>query len=72
MTPSQCIAARELLTWTPPELATVAGWGLATIVDFERNLRSVSLDAISDIRAALERAGVEFIPENGGVRLPRR
>jgi hypothetical protein len=69
MTPSQCTAARELLMWTPPQLAMAARWGLATIVDFERNLRSVSSDAIADIRAALEEAGVEFIPENTGVRL---
>jgi hypothetical protein len=46
-----------------------ARWGLATIVDFERNLRSVSSDTIVDIRAALEEAGIEFIPENTGVRL---
>jgi hypothetical protein len=70
MTPSQCTAARALLVWTRPQLATVAGWGLATVVNFERNLRSVSSDAIADIRMALEKAGIEFIVENGpGVRL---
>ena len=66
MTPSQCTAARELLLWTKPQLAMTAGWGLATIVNFERNLRSVSSDAIADIRGALEKAGVEFIIEIGG------
>jgi hypothetical protein len=70
MTPSQCTAARALLVWTRPRLATVAGRGLATIVNFERNLRSVSSEAVADIRVALERAGVEFIVQNGsGVRL---
>lgn len=36
------------------------------MVDFERSRRSVSSDAIDAMRIALEAAGVEFIPENGG------
>jgi len=49
-----------------PALAAAAGLGLSTVVDFERSRRSVSAEAISAIRSALETAGVEFIAENGG------
>ena len=53
----------------------MASLGLSTVVDFERQRRIVSAEAIAAIRAALESAGVEFIAENGGgpgVRLRRR
>jgi hypothetical protein len=45
------------------------------VVDFEKQRRDVSPDAIDAIRHALDRAGVEFIDENGGgpgVRLRKR
>lgn len=48
------------------ELASLAGLGLSTIVDFEKERRVVSGNAEMAIREALEKAGVEFIPENGG------
>ena len=51
---------------TQPKLASVAGLGLSTIVDFERARRPVSIEVIQAIRSALEDAGVEFIGENGG------
>lgn len=57
------------------ELSKAAGLGLSTVVDFERERRVVSDQAIAAIRAALESAGVEFIEENGGgagVRLRAR
>lgn len=60
---------------TQPSLADAAGLGLSTVVDFEKARRNVSADAIGRIRGALEAAGVEFIPENGGgagVRLAKR
>nr|WP_231711638.1 helix-turn-helix transcriptional regulator [Xanthobacter dioxanivorans] len=66
MTPAQCRAARALLDLTQPALAEASQLGLSTIVDFERSRRAVSSDAVDAIRAALEAAGVEFIPENGG------
>ena len=47
-------------------LRHAADRGLSTVVDFEKERRLVSLGAIEAIRAALERAGVEFIDENGG------
>jgi transcriptional regulator with XRE-family HTH domain len=75
ITPAQSRGARGLLGLTQPALASIAGLGLSTIVDFERSRRSVSTDAIHTIRKALESAGVEFIEENGGgpgVRLRKR
>jgi hypothetical protein len=51
---------------TQPQLAEAAKLGLSTIVDFERDRRKVSDDAVASIRGALEDAGIEFIPENGG------
>jgi transcriptional regulator with XRE-family HTH domain len=62
----QCRAGRALLDLTQPDLASRAGLGLSTIVDFERGRRPVSGAAIRAIRAALESAGIEFIAENGG------
>jgi transcriptional regulator with XRE-family HTH domain len=68
--PAQCRAARALLDWTQPDLAKAAGLGLSTVVDFERGRRRVSEDAVSVIRKALERNGVEFTDgKRPGVRL---
>ncbi len=53
-------------------MAKAAGVGLSTVVDFELSRREVSQNSVAAIRAALENAGVEFIPANGsgaGVRL---
>jgi transcriptional regulator with XRE-family HTH domain len=62
----QCRDARALLGMTQPELASASGLGLSTVVDFEKSRRPVSSDAIRAMRKALERAGIEFIDENGG------
>ena len=75
MTPAQCRAGRALIEWTQPRLAEASGLGLSTIVDFEKSRRAVSSDAVQAMQVALETAGVEFIPENGGgagVRLVRQ
>jgi transcriptional regulator with XRE-family HTH domain len=75
ITPDQSRGARALLDMTQPQLASISGLGLSTIVDFERSRRDISKDAIEAIRIALERAGIEFIEENGGgpgVRLRKR
>jgi transcriptional regulator with XRE-family HTH domain len=75
ITAAQCRAARALLGLTQPQLAQRAGLGLSTIVDFEKARRQVSTEATGELKKALERLGVQFIPENGGgegVRLRRR
>lgn len=65
MNAAQCRAARALLGMTQPELAEAAGFGLSTIVDFEKERRIVSLTAQARMREALESAGVVFLSENG-------
>lgn len=73
--PAQCRAGRALLDMTQTELADLAGLGLSTVVDFEKERRKVSAAAIQSVQHALNRAGIEFIAENGGgsgVRLRKR
>lgn len=55
-----------MIALTQPALADAASVGLSTIVDFEKERRVVSDQAIATIRTALEAAGVELIAENGG------
>jgi len=75
MSPAQCRAGRALLDMTQSQLAELATLGLSTVVDFEKGRRQVSQSAVETIQSALERAGVDFIEENGGgsgVRLRKR
>ncbi len=60
VTPSQCRAGRALLDWPQPELAKAAGLGVSTVIDFERERRKVSVDAIAAMRAALVSGGIEL------------
>jgi transcriptional regulator with XRE-family HTH domain len=58
--------ARAALDWTVQALAVAAKVGEATVRRFEQG-RAVPIQATAAaIRTALEAAGVEFIPENGG------
>ncbi|MGF6313431.1 transcriptional regulator with XRE-family HTH domain [Bradyrhizobium sp. i1.8.4] len=66
ISPAQCRGGRALLDMTQPQLASIASLGLSTVVDFERQRRAVSEEAIRKMQEALEKAGVQFIPENGG------
>jgi transcriptional regulator with XRE-family HTH domain len=71
ISPEQCRAARALLGWSREVLAERSRVGMATLADFEGGKRSPYERTLTDIRAALEDAGVEFIPSNGagdGVR----
>jgi transcriptional regulator with XRE-family HTH domain len=65
LTPIQCKMARAAVGWGVRELAEAAKVSIDTISRFERGdaLRERTID---DIQRALEAAGVEFIPENGG------
>jgi transcriptional regulator with XRE-family HTH domain len=65
MTPAQCRAARALLGITQSQLARAAKLGLSTVVDFEKERRLVSEEAVKAIQTALQRAGIEFTDENG-------
>ena len=66
MSPAQCRAARALINFTQPRLAETAGVGLSTVVDFERERRRVSPEAVQKMKQALDAAGIDFIPKNGG------
>ena len=66
MSPSQCRGARALLDMTQPRLASLADLGLSTVVDFEKQRRAVSEEAVRKMQEALETAGIIFIYENGG------
>ena len=66
ITPAQCRAARALLNWSQDQLETAAKVARKTIADFEREVRRTYARTLEALRAALEAAGVEFIPENGG------
>ncbi|GLI95031.1 hypothetical protein LMG27198_40230 [Methylocystis echinoides] len=66
MNAAQSRAGRGLIQMSQGELAKAARLGLSTVVDFELSRREVSEKAIAAIRSALEAAGVEFIPANGG------
>lgn len=61
----QCRAARGLLGWSLDGLAVASEVAKRTLVSFEAGSACRS-STIQAIRAALESAGVEFIPENGG------
>ena len=65
----QIRAARGLLGWSQTQLAEAAGRSLPTIKRLEREDGegpSVSDEVRLAVQSALEKAGVEFIPENGG------
>ncbi|WP_256441279.1 helix-turn-helix transcriptional regulator [Aminobacter sp. SR38] len=63
---AQCRAARAMLGWSQGELAEAATVSKTTVVDFERGTRTPHRNNLAAIRHALERAGIVFIPENGG------
>ena len=72
LTSPQCRAARALIDWSREQLAEASKVSLQTIVDFERGARQPRELTLAALRAALEVAGVIFVPENGegaGVRL---
>jgi transcriptional regulator with XRE-family HTH domain len=63
-----------MLGWSQGALAKAAAVSRTTVVDFERGTRIPHRNNLTAIRHALEVAGIEFIPENGGgagVRLNR-
>ncbi len=55
-----------MLGWSQGALAKAAEVSRTTVVDFERGTRVPHRNNLTAIRHALEAAGIEFIPENGG------
>lgn len=75
MTPEQCRAARALLDWSQDDLAKRSQVAARTMRYFEKGERELIPASLAALRRALEVAGVEFIPEDGGgpgVRLAKR
>jgi predicted transcriptional regulator len=73
----QIRGARAILRLSQADLANAASVSLETIKRLEamHGELKVRLDTLTRIKEALEKAGVEFIPENGGgagVRLAKR
>ena len=75
MTPDQLRTARALLGWTLDRLAARSGTSPQMVRVYEqtgrlvlmrRHSRPKPVEAVAAVRVALEAAGVEFIPENGG------
>ena len=65
VTSAQIRAARGLLNWTVRDLAEHSGVHRNTITRAETDATGPG-HATAAIKACLEKAGVEFIPENGG------
>ena len=64
---SQVRAARALIGWSQAELADAAGVSLSVVDRFETGQPdNIPAEAVAKMRAALESAGVAFIPKNGG------
>jgi transcriptional regulator with XRE-family HTH domain len=75
ITPAQSRAARGLLAWNQQDLANEAGVGIVTVHQLEAGTSRPHRATLEVIKRAFERAGVEFIDENGGgpgVRLRKR
>lgn len=66
ITASQCRGARGLLNWTQDDLAKAAKVGIVTVRQFEGGNAEPRNSTLVVMTGALEAAGVEFIPENGG------
>nr|WP_268902590.1 helix-turn-helix transcriptional regulator [Brucella endophytica] len=75
MTAEQCRGARAMLGWSQMELAKAANISRQTVADFERGAHLPISNNLASIAAALERAGVELIPDDdrkgAGVRFTK-
>ena len=64
---AQVRAARALIGWSQAKLADAAGVPVSLVERLETEADDpVADEAIDKLRAALEAAGVVFIPKNGG------
>ncbi len=66
ITPLQCRMARAALKIGVRELAQLAGISVMTVTRFENEQSGGHASTVAALQAALETAGVVFVPENGG------
>lgn len=68
LTPRLCRAARALTGMNQQDLAALSGVSKSTIAAYEIKDESARLKRVNRhaLLEAFERAGVQFIPENGG------
>jgi transcriptional regulator with XRE-family HTH domain len=77
MTPTQCRAARALVSWTQQQLADAARVGVATLQNFETGTTTPRHATIEVLQRALGEAGVVFLDDGemvdggAGVRLKK-
>jgi hypothetical protein len=72
ITPAQCRSARAMVEMSRDGLSAAARVAARTIADFESGNRQPIPATLAALQAALESAGIIFIPENGdgpGVKL---
>lgn len=73
ISPAQFRAARALLDWSRSKLGEKAGYSLPTVQRIEKGGANVSDEVREKLKAALEKAGVEFTNGDApGVRLKKR
>lgn len=61
----QIKAARALLGWNQEDLAVAAGLSLPSINNLERGIHSPRPDTLKSIQIACEKAGIQFLDNNG-------
>lgn len=68
LTPRLCRSARALLGWQQQDLVDSSGVSRSTIGAFETKDETARMATMNNkaLVEAFERAGLEFIPENGG------
>ncbi len=65
--PSQCKAARDLLSWKQSDLSEKSSIGESTIADFERGAREPAARTLRDIRNAFENEGINLLMTKSGL-----
>lgn len=68
LTPRLCRSARALLGWQQKDLVEASGVAGSTLGAFETKDETARMATMNNkaLVEAFERAGLEFIPENGG------
>jgi len=64
ISPRQIKAARTLLGWSQQELADKAVLSLSTVLSMEKGKADPRLSSLTAVQRALNRGGIEFIPED--------